>query len=98
MNNNDNNHNDSKLLLNIRELCDEIHNLTKKLEDSPEKKEKTEIKNKILAHKYKILTLSEKPPVPSKKNENAAGAPSKQQKVNLSQIYWQNSLRSPYFF
>jgi hypothetical protein len=95
MNNNDNNHKDNKLLLNIRELCNEIHNLTKKLEDSPEK---TEIKNKILTHKYKILILSEKPPVPSKKNENVAGAPSEQQKVNSSQIYWQNSLRSPYFF
>ena len=69
MNNNDNNHKDSKLLLNIRELCDEIHNLTKKLEDSPEN---TEIKNKILTHKYKILTLSEKPHVPSKKKSKCS--------------------------
>ena len=86
---------DSKLLINIRELCGEIDNLTQQLEHSDRK---TEIQKEIIEKKIKILKFSKKPPKISKENTTAAGASSNQQRTNQSLIYWQNSLRNPYCF
>ena len=90
----DNNNDHKNLLLNIRELCDEINNLTKKLEDSPEK---SEIKNEIVKYKYKILKMAKKPPKPTV-HQVPAGTPSENIQTNSSIINWRNSLRNPYFF
>lgn len=93
---NDNN----KLLLNIRNLCNEINILTEKIENVDELTGKNtiskNIQKEIIEKKYKILKFSTKPPK-NKKYEKIAGAPSNKLKMDTNTINWKKSLRNSYF-
>ena len=97
--------NDKNLLLNIRKLCNEINNLTEKIENVNELTnknivqkniQKEIIEKEIIEKKYKILKIAKKPQK-NKKYEKIAGTPSNKQKMDINTINWKNSLRNPYF-